>query len=113
MAGVAHRSHEPRAGVAHSRCPGIGPERDALAADSPTGLSVLPMTCPRTAWLVRLAFAAMMFVPSWPALSLPAPAAATAADESTIALVLPLESQDYGAAADAVKSGFLAAASAA
>jgi outer membrane PBP1 activator LpoA protein len=86
------------------------------------------MTRVRAAWPGWFALAISM-VASWPALSLPEVAAATNAviaaptdapsppaapppspRAAAIALVLPLESSDYGRAADAVRAGFLAAA---
>jgi len=89
------------------------------------------MTRLPVAWLVRFALAVSIVALSSPALSLAQPAAATTGEtptaappstaaaapvapaEAAIALVLPLDSPDYGRAADAVRSGFLAAAAAA
>jgi len=92
------------------------------------------MTRVRAAWLVRFAYAAVAVALSWPALSSAQPAAATTPETATdappgapapappvapvppargdaaIALVLPLDSPDFGRAADAVRAGFLAAA---
>ncbi len=95
------------------------------------------MTRVRAAWLFRFAYAVAIVASSWPALSSAQPATATtpeaksdappnapaAAPEAAplvparggaaIALVLPLDSPDFGRAADAVRAGFLAAAAAA
>ncbi len=95
------------------------------------------MTSNRAAALVRFALAAVVLALARPALSLaqtgaatespratsravpmnavpaPPPAVVPAPGEVRIALVLPLDSPAYGRAADALRSGFLAAAAAA